>query len=99
MLGRTQRPHHRKVAALIGQKTHRLSFGPSSGYFRDNRLFVCHGVSGITDRRVNILCRKTRIGIQQGVFAGAFAELPQNQLDGNATTALGTATAPAAGRH
>jgi hypothetical protein len=76
-------PNDAEVAALIGEKTHQSSLRALPGRLQDNRFFVRQRVSRVTDGRMDILTCQARVGVEQIRLGGAFAEFPENQLNGD----------------
>ena len=72
---------HRVVAALVGQESHLLS-----GMIHAYSLVVGERLGGETHGSTQILPRDARIGVKEVVLRRAFAQLSQEEFNGNTRT-------------
>jgi hypothetical protein len=79
----TKSAHDRKIAALVGEKAHRLSACSRFRRRHDQSFLVSQGIGCVAYGRMDILAREAGVGIKQIILSRAFAELPEDQLDRN----------------
>jgi hypothetical protein len=64
MIGGTKSPYDGKIAALVGEKAHRLSVGSGFSRRHDQSFLVSKRIGGVAYGRLNILTRETRVGVE-----------------------------------
>jgi hypothetical protein len=76
-----------EVAALVGEEPHRLVLVVDGAFADEDNLFVRECVSCVAHRRVDVLAGQARVAIEEIRLRGAFAQLAEQQLDGDARSA------------
>ncbi len=80
MACRTECSDHGEVTALVREKPHRLLFAIAAGLADENDFLVGKRVGRVPHRRVNVVTREPRIGVQEISFRRTFAELAKQQF-------------------
>lgn len=81
--GCTEGANDRRIAALVGEKTHWLLSRVGGACADKDNFLVGERVGRITHRRLDVLPCHTRVGLQEVCVGRTLAQLPKNQLDGN----------------
>jgi hypothetical protein len=81
--GATESGDNGKIAALIGEKAHRLI--STGGLLDEDDLFMREGIRCVSHRRVNVFACELRISVEEVGFRRAFAEFAEEQLDWNSS--------------
>jgi hypothetical protein len=85
--GRTKSGDDGKIAALVGEKPHRLISTCGPGLVDEDDFFVREGIGCVPDRRMNVLARELGICVQEIGFRRTVAEFAEQQLDWNSRSA------------
>jgi hypothetical protein len=81
---RTERAHHRSVAALIGHEPHSSTAGALPERLDSEGFLMGYRVCSEGDRRTDVGAGEPWVGIEQIALRRAFAQLAKDQLDGDA---------------
>ena len=80
MACRSEHSDHGEVTALVREKTHRLLFAIAAGLADENDFLVGERVGRVPHRRVNVLTREPRIGVEEISFRRTFSELAKQRM-------------------
>jgi class 3 adenylate cyclase len=84
---RSERAHHRSVAALVGHEPHSSTAGAFPERLDGEGFLVGYRVCSEGDRRTDVGAGEPWVGIEQIAFRRTFAQLAKDQLDGDACAA------------
>ena len=76
-----------KVTALVGEELHSLLATVVGAFADENDFFVSDGISGVPDRRMDVVTRESWISVEQIGFRRTFAEFAKDQFNWNARSA------------
>lgn len=81
-----------EVSALVGKEPHGLVPVLGGPFADEHNLFVSQRVGRIAHRRLDVLAREVRVGVEYIRLGGTFAQFAKDQLDRNPRSADHTLT-------
>ena len=77
---RAESGNYGKVAALVGEKTHRLLFAAGWAFADENDFLVGERIRRVAHRGLDVLAREARVGVHEIRFGSTFAKFAKEQL-------------------